>query len=231
MSIHLFDDKEAVSGALAEYLSQRIHQLLKQQPLCHIALSGGSTPKRAFEIMATMAFPWHQIHFYLSDERCYPPDHPDRNDVMINQTLWSKIDIPASNLHPMRSELGNEAGAKDYTQVIQDINALDIILLGMGEDGHTASLFPNNPGLEDQRPAIPVDHSPKPPKQRISLSAKVIKAGKERIVLACGASKFTIIQAIIKSQTFPVSSVGSCRWYLDKAAIGDLSIDTLEQLP
>ena len=147
---NIFPDAEAVAQAAAEFLYDQITACITEKGICHVALPGGSTPARCLELLSGKQLPWSSIHWYLGDERCYSPGHPERNDSMITQQLWSRIETPAENLHPIPAELGPETAAEKYSGLIEEIGCIDIVVLGMGEDGHTASLFPGNPALESR---------------------------------------------------------------------------------
>ena len=166
-----------------------------------------------------MDLPWQHIHWYLGDERCYPLSHPERNDSMVEQRLWSRIDTPAENLHPIPAELGPERAAEQYSALIDRLGgSLDIVVLGIGEDGHTASLFPGNPALDDNRAAVPVHDAPKPPPQRVSLGLATLQSAGERIVLVSGSGKREALAAVKRGQPLPVNRIGPAHWFVDQAA-------------
>ena len=218
---HIYPTAEDTAKAAAEYLAELITKTLKKQKLCHIALPGGSTPAKCFAYLTKKNLNWQNIHWYLGDERCYPVGHAERNDTMIREHLWLPIHCPDNNIHPMQTELGAEAAAEQYSKVIEQIGTLDIALLGMGEDGHTASLFPDNPALKLKQAAIPVHNSPKPPADRVSLSINTLQSTKNRIVLATGAGKQWAIQQIKQSADLPINCIGQLEWFVDNAAIGE----------
>ncbi len=217
---NIYPTTEDTAKATADYLSDLITKILQKQKLCHIALPGGSTPAKCFAHLTKKNLDWKNIHWYLGDERCYPVGHADRNDTMIQQYLWSPVQCPESNRHPIPTELGAEVAAEQYTKVIEQIGTLDIALLGMGEDGHTASLFPENPALMLTQAAIPVHNSPKPPADRVSLSISTLQSAKNKIVLATGTGKQWAIQQIKKDADLPVNCIGELEWFVDNAAIG-----------
>lgn len=213
-------DAAAVARAAADHLSARILAILAEKDLCHVALPGGTTPAACLRLLAEKDLPWDRIHWYLGDERCLPVGDPERNDTMIRDCLWSRAAIPADNCHPIPAELGPEVAAAAYSRLIEDINPLDIVLLGMGEDGHTASLFPGNAGLARTDSAIPVFESPKPPPQRVSLSIPALQAAHERIVLITGEGKRDAVRAIRAGQDLPINQVGPLLCLADQAAAG-----------
>ena len=170
---HVFKSFEEASIAAADFLASQIEQCIQKNNVCHVALPGGNTPAACLSYLAVKDLPWNKIHWYLGDERCYPVDHQDRNDVMLFKNLWSHI--PGTVIHTIPAELGAERAAEKYAEEISAIKNLDIVFLGMGEDGHTASLFPGNPALEDGRAVVPVYDSPKAPDSRVSLSVNTLQ--------------------------------------------------------
>jgi len=214
----IFPDAEAVAQAAADFLSDQIATCVKARGKCHIALPGGSTPARCLELLANKDLPWNSIHWYVGDERCYPAAHPERNDSMIEQQLWSKIDTPADNLHPIPAELGPELAAKKYSELINQIGSLDIVVLGIGEDGHTASLFPENPANENDQAVVPVYDAPKPPAERVSLGFTTIQSASQRIVLVSGSGKREALARLEQGVQLPISRIGPAHWFVDKAA-------------
>ncbi len=216
----IYPDVEGLARAAADYLYARIKDCLARKQLCHVALPGGRTPSRCLELLAELPLPWDRIHWYLGDERCYPAGHVQRNDTLVREHLWSRIDAPAANLHPIPAELGPESAAATYTGVIQAIGNLDIVLLGMGEDGHTASLFPENDALEDERLVVPVYAAPKPPPERVSLGVTALQAAAERVALVAGAGKREALQLVRDGNQLPIARVGPIHWFIDEDAAG-----------
>jgi 6-phosphogluconolactonase len=216
--VAIYPDAEAVSRAAADYLRDQLIACVEQKGSCHIALPGGSTPARCLELLSGEDLPWKNIHAYLGDERCYPLGHPERNDSMIQQKLWSNIDAPPEHLHRIPAELGPEPAAERYSDVINDIGQLDIALLGMGEDGHTASLFPGNAAMADNRAVVPVYHAPKVPADRVSLGLVTLQATDQRVVLVTGANKRDAMMQIEQGEPLPIVLIGAAHWFLDEAA-------------
>lgn len=217
---HIMRDPAEAAAACADYLSARIRCLLADRQLCHVALPGGSTPADCLRRLSAHDLPWERIHWYLGDERCLPSGDGERNDHMIESSLWSSIACAMDNRHPIPAELGAETAAGIYSDLISRVGRLDIALLGMGEDGHTASLFPGNPALEDTRPAVPVHHAPKPPPDRVSLGLSTLLACAERIVLATGEAKQDAIAQVKAAIPLPVNRIGPLVWFVDEDAVG-----------
>jgi 6-phosphogluconolactonase len=169
-------------------------------------------------LLAQAKLPWRRVHWYLGDERCYPAGHAGRNDVMLETELWSRIVAPAGNRHPMAAELGAEVAADRYAEQIRAAGRLDIVLLGMGEDGHTASLFPDNAALADPRPVVAVHDAPKPPPERVSLGLVTLRDAAERIVLVSGRDKRDALRRVQAGAMLPVNRIGTLLWFIDAEA-------------
>ncbi len=218
-------DAESVAQAAADYISELITACINTRGTCHVALPGGSTPARCLELLAGRQLPWQKIHWYLGDERCYPQGHPERNDTMIAQQLWSRIASPSDNFHPIPAELGPEQAAERYAALIERIGSLDIAVLGMGEDGHTASLFPGNPATESGQAVVAVHDAPKPPAQRVSLGLKTLQSAKQRVVLVSGSGKHEALTRVQRDEPLPINRIGPSFWFVDQAAAGKLGIE------
>lgn len=214
----VYTNPDAVAHAAADYLFHQIKTCVTQKGLCHVVLPGGSTPARCLELLAAKPLPWKNIHWYPGDERCYPIGHAERNDTMIVNKLFTQPDHFVENFHPMPAELGPDQGAERYADLIDAAGSLDIVVLGMGEDGHTASLFPDNAALDDQRCVVPVYDAPKPPSERISIGLTALNNAGECIVLATGDNKREALAQVRKGVSLPVSMVVPKLWFIDEAA-------------
>lgn len=210
--------------AVAEAIAATIRSTTEGGGLCRIALPGGNTPAYCLDLLAAMDLPWAQVHWYLGDERCLPIGDSARNDSMIEAHLWSKIQAAPANRHPIHAERGAEQAAGDYAQDIVAAGTLDLVLMGMGEDGHTASLFPDNPALADERPVAPVFNAPKPPPERVSLSRTTLQAARRRLVLATGAGKHSAIEQVRNGADLPINRIGVLEWYVDEAAVDEAAV-------
>ncbi|NOQ88315.1 MAG: 6-phosphogluconolactonase [Gammaproteobacteria bacterium] len=220
----VYADPEAVAQAAADYLFQQIKTCVTEKGRCHVVLPGGSTPARCLELLADKPLPWKNIHWYPGDERCYPVGHAERNDTMIREKLFSQQPLSpqkgvSENFHPIPAELGPERGAEAYTALLDMTGDIDIVVLGMGEDGHTASLFPGNAALEDLRSAVPVYNAPKPPLERISIGLNTLKNAGKCIVIATGENKREAIEKLKKGTVLPVGLVEADVWFVDEDAI------------
>lgn len=208
--------EEAAKNA-ADFLAASIEDCLQDRGVCHVILPGGNTPVTTLELLVEKSLSWDKIHWYMGDERCYPQGHSERNDFMVDNHLWSRIS--QTNIHRIQAELGAEKGAELYRNEIKAINNFDIAFLGMGEDGHTASLFPNHIALKDERSVIPVYDSPKAPSERVSLSRNTLSKTKIKIVLAVGNFKSDVIVKINQGEPLPINSIGDIHWFVDEAAV------------
>ncbi|MCW8935100.1 MAG: 6-phosphogluconolactonase [Gammaproteobacteria bacterium] len=217
-NVKVYINSEAVAQAAADYIFQKINECVDKKGHCHVVLPGGSTPARCLEILSKESLPWESIHWYPGDERCYPVGHIERNDGMIRAKLFSQQTKYENSFHPIPAELGPEVGAKSYEVLLKDINTMDIVILGMGEDGHTASLFPANPALEDKRSVVPVYNAPKAPDERVSLGLSILGNAGECIVIATGENKKEALEKIKKGIQLPVSRVEPDVWFVDEAA-------------
>lgn len=215
----VYHDFDSASQAAAVFMADKINECLSQKDVCYVALPGGHSPVKCLAYLATRDIPWNKVHWYLGDERCYPSGHADRNDVMLDNEFWSLLG--QTHIHRIASELGAEQAAEKYREEIASFDHLDIAFLGMGEDGHTASLFPDNEALEDSRSVVPVYHSPKPPENRVSLSINTLKQAQYRIVLISGRSKAAVIKRVKNDEALPVNCIGDINWFMDQAAFAE----------
>jgi len=162
-----------------------------------ISLAGSNTPRRSYELLAAEpGIDWSQVHIWFGDERCVPPDDPESNYRMAHETLISRIDIPAANVHRIRGEDDPAAAADAYSREIAGL-ALDLALLGLGPDGHTASLFPGHPQLDAEGVAVCVRDSPKPPSERVTLTLGKLNESRTILLLVTGAEKAPMLARVI----------------------------------
>ena len=204
------------SEQAADFIAEKISACIEKKDICHIVLPGGNTPAECLRFLLNKKLPWEKINWYPGDERCCPSGHAERNDVMLQKNLWSHINNP--NIHLIPAELGAEAGAEIYRKTISPVVSFDIAFLGMGEDGHTASLFPGNIALEDTRSVVPVYNSLKVPAERISLGINTLRKADCRVVLASGTGKAGVIKRIKNGEMLPINRIGNINWFVDQAA-------------
>ncbi|MBF0470402.1 MAG: 6-phosphogluconolactonase [Gammaproteobacteria bacterium] len=217
----VFTTSNELCEAVAHLIIETLQPRLKQGHRVHMVVPGGRSPQPIFKLLRSSVPDWSQIEIYPSDERALPRNHPERNDLMIRSLLQGEGGLPAANFHPIPAELGAVAAAVAYHQLLQSRPPFDIALLGMGEDGHTASLFPDNPALSDPAEAVAVFAAPKPPPERVSLGLQRLQQARLTILLATGAGKQTALQQIRQGIPLPAAQVGADLCFCDQAAWGD----------
>jgi 6-phosphogluconolactonase len=209
--VHVAPDAERVARRAADVMANHINDARARSADVHIALAGGSTPRRAYELLADMQGSWEHVHLWLGDERCVPEDDPESNTRMIRESLLDRLRAPSGpHLHHVRGELGPEDAAWlyacDIVRAMGERPVFDLVLLGLGPDGHTASLFPGHPEADSERaPVIGVRDSPKPPPERISLTLPVLRRARFTLLLATGAEKAEAL-AKVRAQDASVPS-------------------------
>lgn len=214
---NIYKNMDLAAKAAADFIAQNIESYIQNKDICHVALPGGNTPIPCLQYLAEKGLPWSKVHWYLGDERCYPKGHAERNDVMLEKYLWSHINN--TNIHRISAEKGPNEAAALYSELISSIECVDIAFLGIGEDGHTASLFPDNKALDDTRPVVPVYNSPKAPDERVSLSVTTLNKARCRVVLAGGIEKAAILSRIKSGDSLPINCLGGIDWFIDEAAM------------
>lgn len=173
--------------------------------LFRIVLAGGTTPRGIYARLQAASASWPDWHVYFGDERCLPPDHPERNSLMAAQAWLNRVAIPGSQIHVIPAEAGAEAGAARYAMSLAGIGTFDLVLLGLGEDGHTASLFPGDE--VGAAPVVAVFNAPKPPSQRISLGAGRLSAARHVMFLVSGAGKAAAVAAWRNGTLLPAATI------------------------
>lgn len=232
-SILTFSDTPALARAAATAAVEHLQQTLAQQPTATWVLAGGSTPLAAYEMIArdfTNALDWSKVTFVIGDERIGALDSKDNNCQAIIDTLL--VHFPQYTLLRPKSDLSAEHAAADYAVQLATLptdqhgrTQFDLVWLGMGEDGHTLSLFPDHADFssDDTRLVIPVHNSPKPPSNRISLTLHALAGARHTAILTAGASKRTALtQALQPDSHLPIAQaarITSATWYCDEAAL------------
>jgi len=237
-NVHIFADLDALSQGMAHEIAKQAQAAIAERGIFTMVLAGGSTPRKLYELLAKefqTQIDWTKVHFFWGDERCVPPTDSDSNFAMAWQALLSKVPAPKKNVHRMPADLATpEQAALAYEKELRDFFELfsvksfpifDLILLGLGEDGHTASLFPDSPALEEKTrwvvPVIaPANYKVRP---RITLTLPVINQAEHVFFLASGKEKKKVIESIFKTsdlaQTlFPAALIlpqGQLAWFLD----------------
>jgi 6-phosphogluconolactonase len=206
---HVFPDTEALTRAAFDFVSDRARAALRERGAFHIVLAGGTTPQAVYARLPGLDTDWEGWHIWFGDERCLPSEHADRNSRMAWEAWLGKVSIPAGQMHPMPAELGPEAAASRYAESLAHTGQFDLTLLGLGEDGHTASLFPGHEwGKEPAAAAVlPVHNAPKPPPDRVSLSASRLSDSRAVLFLVTGKSKRQAVAAWRRGLTIPAAAV------------------------
>lgn len=230
--------------AAADWIASAVSDAIAARGIARIAISGGSTPKRAFELLADPNQPfrsridWARLFLFWVDERCVPPDHPDSNYRMTREALLSKIPIPEQNVHRMEGELDPEEAASRYESALRtqfrlegaEVPRFDLVQLGMGDDGHTASLFPRSAALDSMMRLVVANHVQAKDSWRVTLTWPVINHASKVFFLIQGAAKAGVLRdvfqgpyrpEILPSQLIRPRS-GELFLLLDKAAASQL---------
>ncbi len=217
---HNLETADQVAVAAYEQILESAEQAIVEHGTFKLVLAGGSTPEKVYRLLAKANADWAKWFIYYGDERCLPVDHADRNSLMATQAFLEKVAIPDTQIFTIPAELGPEQGAKKYQQIVASALPFDMVLLGMGEDGHTASLFPGHQHQEDEL-AHAVYNSPKPPPERVSISAKALSNTQQLIFLITGANKQEAVKNWRSGQDLPVTTINPKNpidIYIDKDA-------------
>jgi 6-phosphogluconolactonase len=206
----VFATAEEVAAAAAKEIAEAIRGGVRT-----LVLTGGTTPQRCYELLAEVELEWGRVTILFGDERCVPPNHPDSNYLMAKKALLDRV-MPAT-VHRMPAELGPDEGAAEYEKVVAANLPLDLVLLGVGEDGHTASLFPGHQALKAHNLVVGVYDSPKPPPERVTLTLPVLRAARRVLIMATGAGKSDAV-ARAKRGEVPSGMITGAKWLIDQAA-------------
>ncbi len=202
----LLEDAEAVALEARDRILSAASEAIGKRGRFRIVMSGGNTPERTYNLLAEAESQWERWELYFGDERCLPADHPQRNSSLLERTLGHLVPIPQHQIHPIAAELGSEHAASSYQELIAKAVPFDLVLLGMGEDGHTASLFPGHPSPEGQL-VCAVHNAPKPPPERVSLTPEALKNSRSILFLITGERKRNAVNAWLDGISLPVSQI------------------------
>lgn len=235
-SIKIFSTPYELAEKFAEDLISMIKESARKGNHLSVALSGGSTPELLFSLLGdhfSKSAPWENVHFFWGDERCVPPENPESNFGVAYRRFFKKISIPPENIHRILGEEDPEKEASRYSEEITDntmnrdsLPLFDLIILGMGEDGHTASIFPGRLELFRSDKICEVAKHPVTLQKRITLSGRVINNADSVVFLVTGKRKADIVKSILKggetAKNLPASYIvpvyGQLSWYFDKDA-------------
>jgi len=214
MQIHHFANQHKLATAVAEQVIVAANLAITARGEFHWVLAGGTTPRICYELLCHAEIDWSKVHIWFGDERCLPAGDPERNDAMAQLALLAHVPIPELQIHRIAAEQGPVTAARLYGSEIVSVESLDLALLGMGEDGHTASLFPRNVALESKSAAVAVFDSPKPPEERVSLGYSQINRAKRQIVMVAGVGKRAAWQDICDGVKLPAARLVKAEWYV-----------------
>lgn len=241
--IRIFKDLEELSRAAATFFVEQAAQSILGRGRFLVALHGGSTPTRLFQLLATdfrEQVDWNSVHIFWGDERCVPPDDPGSNYAQAREMLLSHVPIVDANIHRIKGELGPAEASKDYNHILKEFASpplawprFDLVFLGMGEDGHTASLFPGSP-VDVSEPTLSVTaHYQDRPANRVTLTPVVFNSARMVIFMATGEKKADTLVEVLSDthprnpKVYPAERIhpedGKLIWLLDEAAASKLS--------
>ena len=203
---HILETADQVAQAAYQQILGAAEQAIAEHGTFKLVLAGGSTPEKVYRLLAKADADWSKWAIYYGDERCLPADHADRNSLMATRAFLEKVAIPDARIFTIPAELGPEQAAKKYQQIVASALPFDMVLLGMGEDGHTASLFPGHQHREEEL-AHAVYNSPKPPPERVSISAKALSNTQQLIFLITGANKQEAVKNWRSGKDLPVATI------------------------
>ena len=235
-NIFVFETSEQLALAAAERFVECAREFSGTLERFSVALAGGNTPRRVYELLATEPFKkrveWSQVHFFFGDERCVPPDHPDSNYAMAYEALISKVPIPAKNVHRIFAEGDASENARAYENELRNHFAgvlwprFDFVLLGMGEDGHTASLFPKSAALKEPSRWVVPTRNEQTGQERITLTVPAFNHAHRVMFLITGKKKAQRLKEVLRpepgSPQLPAQAIkpsdGLVEWYVDAEA-------------
>lgn len=199
---------EVEQAALAEIL-RHATQAINARGAFHFVLAGGTTPQKVYELLRNVKTNWTPWHIYFGDERCLPIGAAERNSLMAAEVWLNHVAIPPAQIHAIPAELGAVIAAQKYAKILHTIETFDLVLLGLGEDGHTASLFPGQDAGDaaDAPPTLAVFDAPKPPPERVSLSAQRLSRSHNVLFLVTGAAKKQAVHEWRNGIAIPASKI------------------------
>ena len=203
---HSFDTQDEINQAAVTRILESAATAIREHGSFYVVLAGGSTPKAVYQLLSDQQVDWSKWHIFHNDDRCLPVDHLERNSKMARDVWLSKVAIPENQIHDIPAELGNVEGAKAYANTLKDVRTFDLVILGLGEDGHTASLFPNQT-VDNSEDAVPVFDAPKPPADRITMSQNRLNNTHEVMFLVTGSGKQEAVDNWRKGVPIPATLV------------------------
>jgi 6-phosphogluconolactonase len=249
MELHVFKDGEALANAAANFIANHIAATLKTNPRYTIALSGGSTPKRLHQLLAQPPYSnvqaasggggeqqidWSRLHIFWGDERAVPFEDDRNNAKMAYETLLDFVPVPADQIHVMRTDIPPEQSAAEYEKTLHQYfdktaTSFDLVLLGMGDDGHTLSLFPGQPVIHEEKRWATAFWLQAQDMYRITLTKTIVNKSACVVFLTAGTAKAHALREVLKGAHNPdlypsqvIKPVGELHWFIDEAAARDL---------
>lgn len=200
-----YDSIDQLAEAVCARVLSAADKAIAERGVFKLVLAGGTAPVKAYRLLATKPADWRKWHIYHGDERCLPVDDSERNSLVAEQKWLNLVAMPKAQIHNIPAELGAEVAAEQYAKVVADAGTFDLVLLGMGEDGHTASLFPGQVHNEVELTHA-VHNSPKPPSDRVSMSAQALSNTNELIFVVSGDKK-EVLAAWKNQEDLPVTHI------------------------
>ena len=240
-TVHVFETAEDVARSAAVQFVELANDAVAEHDLFHVALAGGNTPRRMYQLLAGDQFrseiDWTTVHLFFGDERCVAPDHPESNYKLVSETLISQVNIPALNVHRIEIEADAMSSATRYENELRDFYLdveappFDLVLLGLGEDGHTASLFPHTEALAVTGDWVVANWVEKLGSYRITLTPAAINGAGHVTFLVAGSNKAAAVKAVLEGPPQPENlpaqlikpEAGTLTWLLDSQAAAMLS--------
>jgi len=239
MELHIFDNKEMMSDKLASWICDIVEETLKKQEFFSMVLSGGETPKLLYEKLAAPEYKnkinWKHIHVFWGDERVVPFSDDRNNAKMAFDILLDKVDIPANQIHIMRTDIQPNFAVDEYRKLLHTFfdsssYSFDLVLLGMGSDGHTLSLFPGSPIINEHVHWVNAVYNEKQQMYRITLMPLIVNKSAQIAFMVSGENKAKVLKEVLEGardpEELPAQSIvpveGELHWFLDKAVAKDL---------
>ena len=241
--IEVFADNGALNTAAAERIVAAAGRAVAERGAFHLVLSGGETPKPLYELLATTEWAdrldWRNVHVYWSDERCVPVDDPRSNAGMTRRALLDHVPVPAAQVHPLYFGGSPRQAATDYEALLRGIASggvprFDLVLLGLGADGHTASLFPGTAPVAERQRLVCELYLPEQDMYRLTMTLPLLNQARQVLCIVAGAGKAAMLQKVLSDvidstgQMPPAKLIrpvgGELRWLVDTAAAGGLNL-------
>ena len=226
-TLEIYQDADALAHAAAQYFSRVAAESISSRGMLSVVLAGGTTPRATYELLSNTNrardIDWSNVHLFWGDERCVPPDHSDSNYNMVRQALLEHVPVPSENVHRIMGELEPIEAAAQYQVEIESVlgqePSFDLILLGMGADGHTASLFPTTSALEEDSLSVVAVYVDKLQSWRVTLTLPVINRARHLLFLVTGSVKASALTRIQAGEPLPAALVqpttGKMTWMVD----------------